>query len=132
MILRSQNPACSWNIHAYLYTFSERDKNTSPFGTSCQILLFLESCQSNHAVVKTHKPHPQIWHTRVYEIHFCRCFGPQLHFGYHEMQRLILRNPSYFALLPLMLWTYFAQQHFTMNSDSRGENEKSPIPELFN
>lgn len=81
----SQNVACAWHSHAFVKLLMKEE--TLPyFSTSCQILSFLESSQSSHVVVMTHKPHPQMsdtqqgtWNTLL------QVFGsiyPPLHFGY--------------------------------------------------
>lgn len=81
----SQNLACAWRMHAFVKLWMKEE--TLPyFSTSCQILSFLESSQSNHVAVTTHKPHPQMsdtqqstWNTLL------QVFGsihPLLHFGY--------------------------------------------------
>lgn len=59
----SQNLACACHMHAFVKLLMKEE--TLPyFSTSCQILSFLESSQSNHVAVMTHKPHPKMSDTQ--------------------------------------------------------------------
>lgn len=55
--------ACAWHSHAFVKLLM-KEETLFYFSTSCQILSFLESSQSNHVVVMTHKPHPQMSDTQ--------------------------------------------------------------------
>ena len=93
-------------------TLSKETRTLPYFSTSYQILLFLESSQSNHVAVKTHKPHPQMSDTiehMKYTSAGVWVHPPTAAFWVlytqfaRDMQNLILRNLGYFTLNTISL-----------------------------